>query len=77
MRKLMITTAAALVLLAAPRLATAGVDVSIGIGLPLPRIFVAPAPPVVYGPPVRYRRAYGPPVYVQAYPGRHHRSDWD
>ena len=64
MRKSLVTIAAVLALLGAPRLASAGVGVSIGIGLPFPGVVYAPPPPVVYGPPV----AYGPPPVVYGAP---------
>lgn len=82
MKRMILSIAAAGLLLATPRLASAGVDVSIGIGLPFPGVVVAPpvvvsppvvyAPPprVVYGPPVYYGPRYGGPVYVSRYPGK-------
>lgn len=86
MKRTLLTLAAAGLLLAAPRFAAAGVDVSIGIGLPFPGIVFgppvvvgppvvyAPPPRVVYGPPVYYGRPYGGPVYVQRHPGKHWRK---
>ena len=88
MKRMLLTIAAAGLLLAAPRLATAGVDVSIGIGLPFPGfvfgpppvvvapppVVYAPPPRVVYGPPVYYGRPYGGPVYVKRHPGKHWRK---
>lgn len=62
MKKLMITVVAMLALMCVPRVAAAGVGVSIGIGLPFPGVVVAP--PAVYAPPVAYAPVYAPPVYA-------------
>lgn len=84
MKRIVLSIAAAGLLLAAPRIASARVDVSIGIGLPFPGVVVAPPvvvgppvvyvppPRVVYGAPVYYGPRYGGPVYVGGrYPGKH------
>jgi hypothetical protein len=83
MRKVLVMMVAVLALMCAPRIASAGVGVSIGIGLPFPGVVVAPPavyappvyapPPVVYGgyygPGVVYGRPWGPrPVYWNGYP---------
>jgi hypothetical protein len=70
MRKLWLAAVAlGLAGLATPGVARAGVDVSIGIGLPFPPVFVAPAPPVVVERPVIVERpvVYSAPVYYPAY----------
>src|SRR5262245_11918651 len=89
MRKLLVAAAAlGLVTLASPGVARAGVNFSVGIGLPFPPVVVAPAPypPVVYGPayypaPVFYGPTfvprpvfYGSPYYRVGYHGwgKHH-----
>jgi len=80
LKKLALGATLAVALLLAPRIASAGVDVSIGIGLPFPGVIVAPPPPVVVRPPVVVAPppvVVGPadygPSYVRVYPpGKRH-----
>ncbi len=86
MKKMLITLALGAALVAAPRIAAAGVDGSIGLGIPVPGVIFgpppivvgppvvyAPAPPVYYGRPAYYGRVYGGRAYYGGRPGKHWR----